>query len=224
MNCNKAIKLLNAYLDDSLPWMDAESLEKHLGQCAACLTEYRQLTELKQLLRSMEHQKPPSELALQLRIAVSKRHPNLAFARTYFKITDLLRPLLLPAFSGVVLTFLLFLVPLNSFFPGSKLSASGRDVPIGLFTDPRPDPAFVRQFLEINSFNKVDKPFTVETYVGTDGRVINYEIVDGPQDQETVRKLDQFFLFQILFDPATSFGRPTTGKFLWSFNKIDVVG
>jgi len=70
----------------------------------------------------------------------------------------------------------------------------------------------------------VEKPFTVETRVGVDGRVINYKLIDGPQDQETVRKIDQFLFFQVIFDPATVFGRPTTGTFIWSFNKIDVVG
>jgi hypothetical protein len=224
MNCRKTRKMLNAYLDDSLLWMEAEAVESHLGQCHACVSEYRQLLALKQVLRSLNRREPPSELALQLRIEISKLQSGLTLARACARMKDFLRPVLLPAFSGVVLTFFLFLVPFNSFFPGSRLSASGRDIPIGLFTDPRPDPAFVRQFMEINNINNVEKPFTVETYIGMDGRVISYTIIDGPRDQETIRKLDQFLLFQGLFEPATYFGKPTTGKFLWSFDKIDVVG
>jgi hypothetical protein len=82
----------------------------------------------------------------------------------------------------------------------------------------------VRQFMEMENFKNVKKPLTVETYVGNDGRVINYKVIEGPRDQETIRKLDQFFLFEVVFDPATVFGRPAKGKFIWAFDKIDVVG
>jgi hypothetical protein len=60
--------------------------------------------------------------------------------------------------------------------------------------------------------------------VDSSGRVVEYNILDGPRDRETIRSLDQFFFFELPFDPATSFGRPTNGRIVLSFNKIDVMG
>lgn len=224
MNCRKTFRNLNAYLDDTLSWPDSNGVEEHLSQCGRCHQEYRRLLKLGQLMRSLERREPPADLPLQLAIVISKEKHNYLWTRIQAQVDNLLRPVLLPAVSGVLLTFFLFLVPLNSFFPGSRLNASGRDIPVGIFTDPRPDPAAVRQFMEMSNLKTVEKPFTVETRIGVNGRVIDYQIIDGPQDQETIRKLDQFLFFQVIFDPATNFGRPTTGTFLWSFNKIDVVG
>jgi hypothetical protein len=224
MNCRKTLRNLNTYLDDTLPWLDSEGVEEHLSQCSSCHQEYRRLLRLGQILRTLERRESPADFPLRLAILISKEKQNYLWARIQARLDNLLRPVLLPALSGVILTFFLFLVPFNSFFPGSKLSANGRDIPVGIFTDPRPDPAAVRQFLEMSNFKTVEKPFTVETLIGVNGRVIDYKIIDGPQDRETIRKLDQFLLFQIVFDPATTFGRPTTGTFLWSFNTIDVVG
>jgi hypothetical protein len=224
MNCKKSLHWLNEYLDHTLPWLESQEVESHLTQCPGCQHEYRRLLRLRQVMRSLNRQEPPADLGLHLAIAISKEKHSYAWQRVRVRLDDLLRPILLPAFSGVLLTFLLFLVPMNSFFPGAKLSASGRDIPVGIFTGPRLDPAAIRQILEVSNLKSVEKPFTVETRVGVDGRVINYKLIDGPQDQETVRKIDQFLFFQVIFDPATVFGRPTTGTFIWSFNKIDVVG
>jgi hypothetical protein len=224
MNCKKNLHWLNAYLDHTLPWLESQEVESHLTLCPGCQHEYRRLLRLRQVMRSLNRQEPPADLGLHLAIAISKEKHGYAWQRFRMRLDDLLRPILLPAFSGVLLTFLLFLVPMNSFFPDSKLSASGRDIPVGIFTEPRLDPAAIRQILEVSNLKSVEKPFTVETRVGVDGRVINYKLIDGPRDQETVRKIDQFLFFQVIFDPATVFGRPTTGTFIWSFNKIDVVG
>jgi hypothetical protein len=224
MNCRKTLRNLNAYLDGTLPWPDSDGMEEHLSRCGRCDREYHRLLKLSQLMHSLARKESPADLPLRLAIIISKEKQIYLWTRIQARLDNMLRPVLLPALSGVLLTFFLFLVPLNSFFPGSKLSASGRDIPVGIFTDPRPDPAAVRQFMEMSNLKTVEKPFTVETRIGVNGRVIDYQIIDGPQDRETIRKLDQFLFFQVIFDPATNFGRPTTGTFLWSFNKIDVVG
>jgi hypothetical protein len=223
MDCKKTQKLLNAYLDDVLAWHDAQTVEAHLAHCLHCAQQHRQLQALRHLMRSLRRWEPSEEMILRLKIAASKQNNGWNWARAYAQFSDVLRPVLLPAFSGVVLTFLLFLVPLNSLFPGSRLSASGRDNPIGFITEPRPDPC-VQQFMEMDNFRMLQKPIKVQTYVGDDGRVTDYEIIEGPRDRETIRKLDQFFFFQVIFDPATVFGHPTKGTFIWAFDDIDVVG
>ena len=117
MNCRKTLRNLNTYLDDTLPWLDSEGVEEHLSQCNGCRQEYRRLLRLGQILRSLERRESPADLPLRLAIFISKEKQNYLWARIQARLDNLLRPVLLPALSGVILTFFLFLVPFNSFFP-----------------------------------------------------------------------------------------------------------
>ncbi len=38
MECKQVLKLLNEYVDDSLSWREAESMERHLASCSELCT------------------------------------------------------------------------------------------------------------------------------------------------------------------------------------------
>jgi hypothetical protein len=231
MECKQTLKLLNSYVDDMLSWEEVASVDEHLHICSQCSYELHQLKTLRQLMRSMRRQQPPTDLALRTQIRASKQDIRLVLERAFAKVEDFLRPIAIPAFSGVALTVVFFIILLSTLFTGANLSASDRDIPLGLITEPRARSLYMSQFVQLGNLVSLREPITVETYVGTDGRIIDYKILSGPRDRATVRSLDEFFFFEVSFDPATSFGRPTHGKIVLSLlffptsnNEIDVMG
>lgn len=231
MKCQQVLKSLGEYLDDSLPWREAEGVERHLCSCAGCAGELDQFRTLRQALRSLGRQEVPEELMLRLKILASKQPATWMPVRALNRLKDSLQPFAIPAVSGVVLTCLFFIPLLGIFFTGANLNASGTDIPSGLFTEPRPQLLYPSLLVQWENFQKVKEPITLEAEVREDGTVKDYRVLKGPSDPATRRSLDQFLYFEARIDPATLFGRPTPGKVVFSlsfyptFNeKIDVVG
>jgi hypothetical protein len=231
MKCNQVLKLLNDYIDDSLSWPEAKSMEKHLGSCSGCARELQELKSLQLVMRSVGRRPAPEGLDLRMKILASKHTGAWIPAGAINRLKDALQPFAIPAVSGVVLTCLFFVPLLSIFFTGANLSAIGTDIPSGLFTEPRPQLLYCSQLVQWENFQKVKEPITLEAEVGQDGTVRNYTVLKGPRDQATMRSLDQFLYFEVRIDPATLFGRPTPGKVVLSLSfyptineKIDVVG
>ena len=64
----------------------------------------------------------------------------------------------------------------------------------------------------------------VEAYVGADGRVQDYRILSGGDSgSEVMSDLKNMLIFAT-FRPATTFGRPTAGRAILAFSKIQVKG
>ena len=64
----------------------------------------------------------------------------------------------------------------------------------------------------------------MEAYVGADGRVQDYRVLSGGDNgSEMLSELKNMLIFAT-FRPATSFGRPTTGRAILAFSKFQVKG
>jgi hypothetical protein len=64
----------------------------------------------------------------------------------------------------------------------------------------------------------------VEAYVDANGRVQDYKILSAPPDmKDSLPELSNMLIFS-QFRPATSFGRPTSGKVVLSFSRVNVKG
>jgi hypothetical protein len=64
----------------------------------------------------------------------------------------------------------------------------------------------------------------IEAYIDANGRVQDYRVLSSPHGQEVVDSdLKNMLLFTV-FRPATSFGRPTTGRAVLTFANVNVKG
>jgi hypothetical protein len=64
----------------------------------------------------------------------------------------------------------------------------------------------------------------IEAYVGPDGRVQDYRILSGPEnDADILPQLKNMLIFTT-FQPATAFGRPTSSRVILNFSGIQVKG
>ena len=224
MTCAQARLLFSPYLDGAVSGRQMRDLSLHLESCAGCQRRYLSLRRTQQLLAAVGRRKAPADLALKLRVAISQ---EVAQSRRRYMDGVLLRlqtaldVFKVPATAGLAATVVIFLVLMGFLAP---LQASNADVPLMLYTAPRlQQSAFGTALDSIN-----DDSLVIEAYVDSNGRVQDYRILsDSDADKELlsqVKKNMLIFTTFTTFRPATSMGRPTTGRAVLSFSRVSVKG
>lgn len=231
MTCKTALRAIQSYLDDGLPGHETIEMDRHLAGCASCRRVLDEFRALQQVMRKLDRQPPPADLELRIRVAASIRGEKEPLRQLVKRLGDLTSPLAVPAFSGVFLTCLTFIVLLSTLFSGASLGSGDPDSALGLFTEPRARSLTMMPVVFGADLPFVTQPVTVKTLVGEDGRVIDYTVLSGPRDERSLQFLDRFLYFGVNIDPATFLGRPTVGTFVMTLSfypttqdRIDVRG
>ena len=224
MNCDRARSLLSSNLDGAVTGRQMLAVSGHLEECAACRAEYAARQQTQRLVSSLGQKPAPPELALRLRVAISqaaaqRRQPRLQ--GMLVRLQNAADAFMLPVTAGLISAVIFFGVLIGFMAMPVQLSAAGDDVPTLLYTPPRlrdmPSPPVLQS--AANS-----EPVVVETLVDANGRVQDYRILSGPADTRGLEpQLNNIMIFTT-FQPATTFGVPTTGRAVLSFAKINVGG
>lgn len=209
---------LSSYLDDVLPEHQMRAVREHLEFCQDCRKEFDRYRRLQQLLGRLEPVPVPEEAALALRIRLSQEAQRSWWASLGVKFDNLLKPLMLPAATGIVTAVFCFAV-LMSYLPIGMPTHIASDVPLKFVTPPRLVNVSPLQ-LELETG---DETVVVESFVDASGRIVDYRILSGPHTHAVMRQLDRMLLFS-QFYPATSFGTPIGGRVVLSFRRIEVKG
>jgi hypothetical protein len=223
MTCTEIRKLISPYLDGRVSGSEMLALTGHVEQCSLCAREYAAMQRTQQLLARVGRKKAPADLALKLRLAISReaaqqRRPRFEGARVRFQ--NGLNAFMVPATAGLVSAVLIFGLLLGFFALPAELRADSGDVPLMLYTGPQ---------LEQSAFgtslgNMGDDAVVVEAYVDANGRVEDYRILSQPGEAQAVLPQLKNLLIFTTFHPALSMGRPTSGTAVLSFSKISVKG
>jgi len=223
MTCTEIRKLFSPYLDGRVSGSEMLALTGHVEQCSSCAREYAATQRAQQLLARMGRKKAPADLALKLRLAISReaaqqRRPRFEGALVRFQ--NGLNAFMVPATAGLVSAVLIFGLLLGFFALPAELRADSGDVPLMLYTGPQ---------LEQSAFgtslgNMGDDAVVVEAYVDANGRVEDYRILSQPGEAQAVLPQLKNLLIFTTFHPALSMGRPTSGTAVLSFSKISVKG
>ena len=225
MNSCAAIRdQFSDYLDGNLTGVAMQSMAGHLNGCRDCAAEFGQWRSMQQSLSKLAPLRPPADLALRIRVALSQelsKTPRNLLAGWKVRWHNTVAPFLLQATAGLAGS--LALVGTMAFLIGAFAApepASARDEPLGMATSPR----FLYSTVEANAGTVSGKvPVTVEVYVDPQGRVYDYDIVSGPSDAETRAELETLLLSS-KFEPAQWFGQPVRGVALLSFAGVSVQG
>jgi anti-sigma factor RsiW len=226
MNCDRARSLFSSYLDGALPGRQMQALVQHVGQCAGCRVEYAAWQRTQRLVSSLGPKPAPPELAVRLRVAISQAAAQRSPQRLQgllVRVQNLAGAFMLPATAGLVSAVVFFGVLIGFMAMPVQVSASRDDVPTLLYTPPRlqalPSDLGLQSESAPNS-----EPVVVETLVDANGRVQDYRIISGPADAGRLEPhLNNIMIFTT-FQPATSFGVPTSSRVVLSFAKINVGG
>ena len=217
--CKRIRQDFSNYLDGSLTGHAMQNMAVHLVACRPCAAGFAEWRSIQDSLASLGPAKPPADLALRLRVALS--HERARTPRHYLERLELfwentVAPLALQAsagFAGAVL--LLGVVALLA----APEPLSARDEPLGMASGPR----FLYSSVETNpnAIGERGNPVVVEAYIDGKGRVYDYRIVSGPEDLNTRSQLENLLMFSV-FEPARVFGQPVRGLAVLSFSGVSV--
>ena len=222
MNCVEAKTLFSPYLDGRVSGREMRALNGHMEDCTRCAREYAALQRTQQLLASLGKKKAPADLALKLRVAISREvalQRRSRFEGLMVRLENAVNAFMVPATAGLVTAVLVFGLLLGFFALPTQLQASS-DVPLMLYTGPQLErSAFGTSLGSIGEDSVV-----IEAYVDANGRVQDYRILSQPDDAKDVLPQLKNLLIFTTFRPALSMGVPTAGRAVISFSKISVKG
>ena len=220
MMCNEIRELSSSYLDRALAGAEMRRVGDHLAQCGDCAAEYSRLQKSQQLVASLGRKPAPQDLSLRIRVALSQ---EIAGSRRPWyqgfqvRLQNSLNAFMFPATAGVISAVLFFGLLIGYFAAPGQVG--GDDVPLVLYTPPQ----LAASPFSANLGAAADV-VVVETYVDAEGRVQDYKVLSAPENSEKLlQQVDNMMIFTT-FRPATAFGRPTPGRVVLSFSKINVKG
>jgi Putative zinc-finger len=223
MTCPHAKSLFSPYLDGAVSGKQMHGLSSHLEACAKCRREYIALCQTQQLLTRIGRRKAPADLALNIRLAISREADQARRARFegwLLRIENALRAFMVPATAGVFAAIIVFVFVMGFLTLPVLEARDSNDVPLMLYSAPElQQSSFGTELSPINEDSLV-----IEAYVDANGRVQDYRILSDPGDSKELLPRVKNMLIFTTFRPAMSMGRPTSGTAVLSFSKISVKG
>jgi len=221
VKCPQAKSLLSPYLDGMLTGRQMLGLGTHLDSCGSCSREFEALRRTQQLLVSAGRRQVPEDLALKLRLAVSReraqaRLPYLSGWRV--RMDNLLQAFMVPATAGLFSAVVMFGVLMG--YLTVPLPVKSADVPLTFSTTPQLEESAFGTTLDSIKADSI----VIEAYVDSNGRVEDYRVLSDPENPKDLPAQVKNMLIFTTFRPATFMGRPTAGTAVVSFSKINVKG
>src|ERR1700746_1004485 len=111
MKCAEAKSMFSPYLDGAVTGTEMHALSGHLEDCSHCNREYALLRQTQQLLAGVGRRKAPADLALKLRVAISRE--AAAARRSVFDgllvhFENVLHAFMVPATAGLIVAVVIF--------------------------------------------------------------------------------------------------------------------
>lgn len=219
------------YLDGAVSGQEMQEIVRHIEGasgsdqgCRDCARELAALRSTQSALAVLGPAKPPADLALRLRVAISRenaRRNSRLVDRLSVKWDNAVRPLLVQISAGVAGSVVLvggIMLLLGVVAAPQPVLAN--DEPLGAVTAPHyrysavPPQAIV---------TPQDTTIVVEVALDKFGRVYDFDILAGPQD-DGVRTQVASQLLSSVFEPASAFGVPIRGHAIVTFSGISVRG
>ncbi|PYX38453.1 MAG: anti-sigma factor [Acidobacteria bacterium] len=223
MKCAEAKLLFSPYLDGAVSGTKMHALGSHLNDCSHCNREYALLRQTQELLARVGRPKVPADLALKLRLAISREaaaSKNSRLEGLVIRFQNAMNAFMVPATAGVLAAIAIFGFVMGLTLPELQARTTNNDVPLMLYTGPElQESSFAATLSAVNEDSLV-----IEAYVDANGRVQDYRIISDPDSSQKLLPEVKRMLIFTTFRPAMSMGRPTTGHAVLSFSKISVRG
>lgn len=222
--CSHIRHQFSRYLDGDIPGTRMLEITKHLETCADCAREFSAWKNSQALVANLGPSRVPPDLALRLRVAISRESRNSTrerLGRFHVRWENTFQPFLLRAAAGFASA--IFLVGTAAMLVGTFTSpepVEARDVPLEVSSAPR---LLYSSFQPAQDIGGLDNPVMLQVFVDSDGRVYDYKVLSGVVDAQTRDAIDNLLLFSV-FSPARSFDQPVRGTALMSFSGVSVTG
>jgi len=217
IECSSVQHLMSPFIDSMVTADEAERLESHVAACAPCQRQLQSFISMRSLVARIDVPPMPEDMVLETRVRLSHARNTNFLVRLENRLNNFLRPMIVPALLGAALTMLLFGFLLGSLTSQSTVLAQDHfeEQPVyRLFQPVRTENANWIRFA--SNDKNLEEPLTIETYVGHEGRVLDYQVLSGPQNPEVNGWIRQV-LSLAQFTPATAFGKPIESRIILSF-------
>jgi len=217
VECSSVQHLMSPFIDSMVTAAEAERLESHVAACQPCQRQLQSYISMRSLVARIDVPPMPEDMVLETRVRLSHARNNNFLVRFENRLNNFLRPMIVPALLGAALTMLLFGFLLGSLTSQSTVLAQDHfeEQPVyRLFQPVRTENANWIRFA--SNDKNLEEPLTIETYVGHEGRVLDYQVLSGPQNPEVNGWIRQV-LSLAQFTPATAFGKPIESRIILSF-------
>ena len=217
IECSSVRHLMSPFIDSMVTADEAERLESHVAACAPCQRQLQSFISMRSLVARIDVPPMPEDMVLETRVRLSHARNTNFLVRLENRLNNFLRPMIVPALLGAALTMLLFGFLLGSLTSQSTVLAQDHfeEQPVyRLFQPVRTENANWIRFA--SNDKNLEEPLTIETYVGHEGRVLDYQVLSGPQNPEVNGWIRQV-LSLAQFTPATAFGKPIESRIILSF-------
>lgn len=209
-DCLSIRSQFSEYLDGAVSGAAMHSIASHLEGCRECTDEFAEWRTMQRVLTSIGPAKPPADLGLQLRVAISQEKARTTRRRLeawqlYWENT--LSPVLVRGAAGLATSMILLgvLVLMVGTVGAAPVAA----------TETTADTTIAPQFLYTvggtDSRRSFSRPVLVEVAISKTGRVYDYRIVSGPTTKDVRDALDNILLMS-RFTPAQFYGIPVPGR------------
>jgi hypothetical protein len=236
-DCANVQAAFSGYLDGAISGQEMQGISQHMegaegpganaktGGCDACTNEFAAWRMTHEAVSALRPRKAPADLALRLRLAISheraKRDSRL-LDRFALGWENAVRPMLVQVSAGVVGSVVLVgsIALLLGMVAAPPRAVLADDESLGAVTAPHylystVSPAPIATDHET--------AIVVEASVDDTGRVYDYSIVSGPEnDAVRLQVADQ--LLGYVFRPGSVFGVPVKGRVVVTFAGISVRG
>jgi hypothetical protein len=218
VECDSVKKLMSSFIDSMVTVEEAQRVESHIATCEPCQRHLQSYVSVRNLVAGIESPPLPEDMILETRVKLSHARNKNFLIRLENRLKYILRPMVVPVLLGTSLTMLLFGILLGSLASESTVLAQSRvnEPPLyPLFQPVRTENANWIRFTSDDK-QEFEEPLTIETHVDHDGRVIDYQILRGPENPEVDGWIRQL-LSLARFTPATAFGKPVESRMILSF-------
>jgi Putative zinc-finger len=222
--CKKIQSSFSAYLDGAVNGRQMQQIAQHLETCTGCASEFTALRAMQLSLSALGPAKAPADLGLKLRLAISHERANKQSSwldALSLKWDNTVRPMLVQVsagFAGAVI--LIGGIGLLLGMVAAPEPVMANDEPLGAMTAPHYLYSTVDPSAIVSDHDSV---IVVEAMVDAKGRVYDYHIVSGPEDQAVNTQVVNQLLVSV-FQPASVFGAPVRGRVVLTFSGISVHG
>ena len=197
MKCWVAKRKMAAYLDGAVSPEERREIGRHLDGCGSCAEDSARLESVRMALRSLPRRMVPDSLTMRLRVLASHERARRfgsamgCWEAIRFALSNMMRPIGLPAAGGLCSTLLLF----STLVPTFTIPRVANDVPALLFTQPILTSINPIGFISGGEVN-------VDLRLDETGRIVNYSIVEDGRHSESVRSSIANSLLFTRFSPA----------------------
>lgn len=222
-DCLSIRSQFSEYLDGAVSGAAMHSIASHLEDCRDCTAEFAEWRTMQRVLTSIGPTKPPADLGLRLRVAISQEKARTTRRRLeawqlYWE--NSMAPFLVRGAAGLASSMILLGVL------ALMVGTVAAPPPVAA-TETTADSTTAPQFLYTvggtDSRSSFARPVLVEVAISRTGRVYDYRIVSGPTTQEVRDSLDNILLMS-RFTPALFYGIPVPGRAILSFSGPAVRG